>query len=480
MVITYQMPDTEPESHDYAVTVNGESIGVYQCRVSAMPFNTVWPGQQRPVDQTETASFISFDLDMDADGKSARLCVDVPHEFKEAEIRPLSGNIQPERNGNSLLFDIKKPGQYTLEIDGFHNALHIFVNATDDYGVDKNGSDVIYFGPGVHRPGLIELKSGQTLFADAGAVVHTAITAENQRNIRVIGHGIIDNSEFHRTGDKGQHASSCMVLKKCENAEIRGVIFRDACAWTLTAWGCENLVIDNAKAIGMWRYNSDGFDMCNCRNVVISNCFIRAFDDCIVLKGFPQYNYMNVENILVYGCVVWCDWGRGLEIGAETCAEEYRNILFEDCDLIHSAHIAMDIQNSGNAHVHDVVFDNIRVEYSKYCDEPIYQQSMDMKYNPNPATHMPYLMLAEIHDYYHNILVPGTEHGKNSDIVFRNIYVHIDEGLPIPPSSFSGIGEKNDTSGIKIRSLYINGEKINSLEKAAVKIGVFAHGVTIE
>ena len=478
MIITYPLPVTEPESHDYAVMVNGERIGAYQCLVSAMPFNTVWPGRQRPVEQTETASFISFD--MDKDGGPVSLRVDIPRVFSEAEIRPLSKKIRPDREGGSLFFRIAEPGQYTLEIDGFHNALHIFVNSIENYEIDKNDPDVIYFGRGVHRPGLIELKSGQTLYADAGAVVHTAITANNQRNIRVIGHGILDNSEFHRTGDNGQRANSCMVLQRCENVEIRGVTFRDACAWTLTAWGCENVFIDNVKAIGMWRYNSDGFDMCNSRNIVISNCFVRAFDDCIVLKGFPHYNDKNVENIIVSGCVIWCDWGRGLEIGAETCAKEYRNILFEDCDIIHSAHMAMDIQNSGNAHVHDVTFDNIRVEYSKYCDEPIYQHSMDSEYKPHGNTHLPYLMFAEIHDYYHNMLVPGTEHGRNSDIEFRNIYVHLDEGLPTPPSAFSGLSEKNDTCGIKIRSLYINGEKIDSLERAAVRIGNFAHNITIE
>lgn len=478
MIVTYPLPDTEPESHDYTVAVNGERIGVYQCRVSAIPFNTVWPGQQRPIEQTETASFISFDID--ANGEPARLHIDVPRDFREAEIRPLSRNICPKRDGNSISFEIAKPGQYTFEIDGFHNALHIFVNKIENYGVDKNDQDVIYFGPGIHRPGLINLKSGQTLYIDAGAVVHTSIIAENQRGIRIVGHGIIDNSEFHRTGNQGQHANSCMVLKRCENVEVRGVIFKDACAWTLTAWGCENLVIDNAKAVGMWRYNSDGFDMCNCRNVVISNSFIRAFDDCIVLKGFPQYNDMNVENIIVSGCVVWCDWGRGLEIGAETVAKEYRNIIFEDCDIIHSAHIAMDIQNSGTACVHDVIFDNIRIEYSKYCDEPIYQQSMDMEYKPVGKTHMPYLMFAEIHEYYHNMLVPGAEHGINSNIEFKNIYVRLDENLPVPPSRFSGISEKNDTGNIKIRSLYINGKKINSLEEANVIIGNFAHSITIE
>jgi hypothetical protein len=231
----------------------------------------------------------------------------------------------------------------------------------------------------------------------------------------------------------------------------------------------------------MWRYNSDGFDLCNSQNAVISNCFLRCFDDCVVLKGFVREGLApNVENIYVEKCVVWCDWGRGLEIGAETCADEFRNIIFKDCDLIHNAHIAMDIQNSGYAHVHKVSFEDIRVEYSKYCDEPIYQDFKEMEYAPKTKTHSPYLMLAELHSYYHDILVPGHAHGKNSDIEFDGIHVTSDPGLPVPESIFRGIGEGNDTSGIRIKNLYFNGEKLGSLQGANVKIGDHASDIRMD
>jgi hypothetical protein len=189
---------------------------------------------------------------------------------------------------------------------------------------------------------------------------------------------------------------------------------------------------------------------------------------------------MNTENIYVEKCVVWCDWGRGLEIGAETCADEFRNIIFRDCDLIHNAHIAMDIQNSGYAHVHKVTFENIRVEYSKYCDEPIYQDYKEMAYNPKAETHLPYLMLAELHSYYHDILVPGHAHGRNSDIEFNGIYVTADEGLAVPESIFRGIGEENDTSGIRIKNLYFNGKRLDSAESANIRAGDFTSDITVE
>ena len=52
----------ETLSEHYEVTVNGRPIPVYACRVSAMPFNQVWPGYQRPLEQTELAGFAHWGM----------------------------------------------------------------------------------------------------------------------------------------------------------------------------------------------------------------------------------------------------------------------------------------------------------------------------------------------------------------------------------------------------------------------------------
>jgi hypothetical protein len=52
--------NTPSVSTDYKVYVNGVEVPVYTCRISAYPLNRVWPGFQRPVAQTETASFVNL------------------------------------------------------------------------------------------------------------------------------------------------------------------------------------------------------------------------------------------------------------------------------------------------------------------------------------------------------------------------------------------------------------------------------------
>jgi len=44
------------------VSFDGRALAVHPVRVSAFPMNQVWAGCQRPIEQTKTAAFVSFDI----------------------------------------------------------------------------------------------------------------------------------------------------------------------------------------------------------------------------------------------------------------------------------------------------------------------------------------------------------------------------------------------------------------------------------
>ena len=238
----------------------------------------------------------------------------------------------------------------------------------------------------------ITLDDNTTVYIDRGAVVYGSVAAIGKKNVKVLGYGILDNGYVERG-----HAGGSVNFSHCENVRVEGVTVVDSCAWSMHFAGCRNITVDNIKLIGMWRYNADGCDFTNCENVVIRNSYLRNFDDCIVIKGLRQDTLLPVTNILAENCVIWCDWGRCLEIGAETSAPRMENIKFRNCDLIHGDTVMMDIQHGDRAEIENLSFEDIRVEYRDPHQKSVYQSEPDMKYeNPDPS-YMPPLFVVETH-----------------------------------------------------------------------------------
>ncbi|MCL4483966.1 MAG: glycosyl hydrolase family 28 protein [Bacteroidetes bacterium] len=354
-VIVYPTPEQEPKSADFEMFVNNKPVFVYQARVSKYPINQVWPGYQRPINQTEIASFAYFDLDGEVEIK-----INSSKEIKTLDIRPSEYGIKATIEGSLIKIKLSKPMQFSVEVNGYHHALHIFANPVENFNINKEDPKVHYFGPGIHEAGVINVKSNETVFIDGGAIVYGNINSENARNIKILGRGILDASKIER--NKALHMIN---LKKVVNATISGIILRDAHIWALTPTSCDSVTINNIKMIGLWRYNSDGIDIVNCKSVIIRNSFIRAFDDNIVIRGTRgPYNegYKMIENIAVDSCVLWNDWGRALEIGASTVIDTMKNITFSNCHIPHFTSVAMDIQNCDRGTVKDVHFKNISIE----------------------------------------------------------------------------------------------------------------------
>lgn len=482
-----------------------------------MPYNTIWPGHQRPLDQTELASFFAFSMD-----EPTEVTLYANKDFEECIIRPLSKNITPQIDGRTIKFNVEKCGQYTVELDGFHNAFHLFVDPVRDFVEETKGEDVIYYGPGVHEIGAVVLKSNQTVIVDMGAVVYGSFHAVSKTNVKILGYGIIDGSKEVRdddtlllpyqkdigypSGNEAYHYTTKVLegypfvygdmpreekelfayldkyrtlkgnirLYYCTNSIVDGIICRDSATFCIIPANCENIVIDYIKTIGMWRYNSDGIDIFNSRNVTVRNCFLRNFDDCMVLKGIKGFDKGNMENILMQNLTVWCDWGRALEIGAETCADYYRNIIFEDCDVIHGAHIMLDIQNGDRAEVSNLVFRNIRCEYTNRQLPAIYQKDMEAPYTPEINTQQPHLVY--MHDYC-GMFSRDMRMGKIYDITVEDIYVYLEDGVKMPFSKISGAEKGHDTYNITLRNIVVNDKKLEKIEDLNLKIDDYARDI---
>ncbi len=328
-IVTWPAPAGEKLSEDYTLRVNGQAVPVYICRVSAMPFNQVWPGYQRPLDQTELAGFAYW-------GMSGPVTVEVTSNrpFKSVAVRPSSRGIHPVIEGRHITFTVSQPGQMTVELDGTHHALHLFADPPETDAPKPGDADVLYFGPGVHKAGKDPAQERPDgVRRRRGGGLYGSIEGRGVSGVRILGRGVIDSSEFAR----GQ-GGGAIRFSDSSDIKIEGVIVRDPAEWCVAFFGARKVAISDVKLVGLWRYNSDGIDICNSQDVTIRDSFIRSFDDSIVIKGLKSrrqsFDDRPVRNVRVSGLVVWCDWGRALEIGAETCAPELTDVVFSDIDVI--------------------------------------------------------------------------------------------------------------------------------------------------
>ena len=123
-----------------AATWNGRDVREIPCRVSAVPFNRIWPGRQRPLDQTKMAGFVSFDVDRPGEF-SCRL----PNGASTARVRPFRRDQGTVKDG-VLTLRIDHPEQFVVEAGG--TELHVFADAPWRY--EARPGD-LYFGPGEHE-----------------------------------------------------------------------------------------------------------------------------------------------------------------------------------------------------------------------------------------------------------------------------------------------------------------------------------------
>lgn len=363
-------PPTEPLSTQFKVSVDGKDVPVYLARVVALSPERRGPVHAWDLKDTTQVGFASIDIS----GKVqiSVLCHDA---VKSAKVLPSAADITPTISGRQVRFGVSKPGQLTLETNGdWLHSLHLFVNPIETDIPKPNDPNVIYFAPGIHEIDSMTVGSNKTVYLAPGAVVYGKPLGDGKGgppihgyggpvfylkgdSITLRGRGIIDGSRMlHRQGN--------ILLAQGKNIHIEGVTLRDSSSWTFPVIDSDNVKIQNVKIFG-WRGNSDGIDVCNSRHVDVRDCFMRTYDDLVVLKT-PDPHAGPDSDITVVRCTLWNELAHALSIGAELRTPVH-NILFTNCDIIHDKGREWDLRvyNCDSAEVKNITFADIRIEESR-------------------------------------------------------------------------------------------------------------------
>ena len=230
--------------------------------------------------------------------------------IETGRVRPLSYDIVPAIEGNTMTFKLDRPRNLSVEVNGdiFHN-LHLFANAIDvnkPKNVKKDKS-LIYFGPGVHQlpNDSLAVPSGKTVYIAGGARVFGTLHVQDVENVKIFGRGIIH--------PEGRGAG--VIIKRAKNVEVEGII-----STQLPTGESNDVIIRNVKVISSYGWG-DGLNVFASSNVLFDGVFCRNSDDCTTVYATRLGHKGSARNITMQNATLWADVAHPIFIGIHGDAE---------------------------------------------------------------------------------------------------------------------------------------------------------------
>lgn len=370
--------------------------------------------------------------------------VTIPDDAESVRLRPSSAGLSFERDGSVLRFRIAAGQRVIVELDD-DPLCSLYLLQSEK--IEKPEHTSYEFRKGrAYNIDTLRLKTGDVLYIEEGAVVSGKIWSRMADHIRIVGNGILYGGNWHEWNKNGAEQLIVTILGK--DIEIRGITLLDAGGWHLVPVACEDVRIEDVNVMGKV-ITGDGIDIVGSRNVTVRDSFVRANDDCISIKAEEFQDpsgCADVKHVLVENCLFWnAEFGNALEIGYETRCDEISDVVFKDCDIVHCEYEGnqsggvLTIHNADRAFVHDIHYENIRIEdaQEKFIDI----KTLDSKYSRDRIR------------------------GMISDIYFRNI--EITEGV-FPVSIVRGFEMKNEVCrphDIYFENIVVHGKKIGSINE---------------
>ena len=295
--------------------------------------------------------------------------------FDDTEISPINQNVpySVDKERRVVTFTLSVPGPYTISFRQ-DKVLHLFANPLEDKTYNESNS--MYFGPGVHTKdndsringnNEVYLSSNTTVYFHPAAFVKARFVANYATNIKMCGSGYIDGSSFPRNASTGE-VTVPLDFNYCKQISFSSFGVLDPAGWCFNLYFCEGVTLQGCKVISS-RSNGDGISVQSCQNVFVDSCFVRSWDDSLVVKNYPRWSDRTQEgttrNVHFSSCVLWTDLAQSMEIGYETVGKIMEDITFKDITVIHNYHKPVfSIHNSNNANVKGVRYENITVEHA--------------------------------------------------------------------------------------------------------------------
>ncbi len=435
-VKTYKYSTRVVPSTIFGVTANGQNCFVYPCS------------------EPHVATF-------SADGLVEVVVDCFTTNIESVMVRPQAKNHQWRLENGRVYLYLRPYDQVSVEINGdLENPLFVFVNPMEENKPDPDDPKVHYFKEGtVTDIYTLVLSSGETFYAEGGAVVYGCTHAKNATDVTFAGCGIVDSRETGSTWGTR--------IEFCQNVKVENLLQFNHAGWSCAIIQCDNAHLHNYKIIAphnphnQYGIENGGISMNACWDSSVKNCWAFGHDDAYMVKTRKWGWDRNSKNITFENCIGWnVEAGNTFELGYELLRDA-DNIKYKDIYAIHSGtrnimrRAAVSIHQAAAGKITNVSYENVYIEDPQ--EYGIYLSVMKSGYD---------IGLKE-----GEVWTPGYIDG----VTFKNVHIYNDapQGNLILYGYDAG---DHNVKNLTFEDFYINGKKITSLEEAGCKVDT-KHGL---
>lgn len=213
------------------------------------------------------------------------------------------------------------------------------------------GGGAVVVPAGDHPTGMLLLKSNVELRLEKGARLvasgnpadyatpRAVVAAVCATNVAVTGDGeIFGNGWAYDYSRNDQPKPMGLCFRKCSKVRLEDFTLRDAAAWGINIFQCEDFVARRVKINCHAGVCTDGFDI-EGKNIIIEDCDVDSGDDAYCVKSH-DVGYA-VENVVVRGCTARSHCN-AFKIGTASHGV-VRNISFVNCRAFAARRVYRDL-----------------------------------------------------------------------------------------------------------------------------------------
>jgi hypothetical protein len=352
------------------------------------------------------------------------------------DLHPRNAQLSAQIRNQQVELTIAGPGRFGIELDGeVGKPLWLFISPP--LVVPATGTIRRFPAGTVTIAGDIPFGAQDTIVIENGAVVVGQIIGRRDSG-RILGTGVLVNPE------ENSHA----IWIDGDDVVLRGpvVVGQSHNEWTIGINSAKRTLIEDLKVLGIRR---DALDPIGCSGMTIRDCFLYSYDDPLAVKAKDWNRNHPMSDLLVERTLFW---HHGIAVGFESQTDEFRNLVFRDCDIIHPRPnnpkmpgewtkdiriAALSVVVSDRARVSGVRFEDIRIV------DPV---GVD-------------LFIGRVAQNYAS--ADGVR-GHIDGVLLKNI--HIIDAKPGEPHSFilEGFSADHAVNGVVVDNLRRNGEAVRN------------------